>query len=71
MQDEQNEEIDDPNPNIIEQLGRYDGYVLHHYKHRKLVFTDKALHPDVIASTVEDELTNMSLLLGCQIKLRF
>jgi len=51
----EDEENDDPIPAIIEQLGRHERYVLYHYKHQKLVFVDKALHPDEIASAIEDE----------------
>ncbi|MEL1817476.1 hypothetical protein V2W53_20640, partial [Acinetobacter baumannii] len=49
------EMADDPIPDIIQQLGIHERYVLYHYKHQKLVFADKALHPDDIAMAVQDE----------------
>ncbi|RIL16445.1 hypothetical protein CYQ93_06315 [Acinetobacter baumannii] len=55
FEDEDNEEKDDPIPYIIEQLSMCERYVLYHYKHQKLIFADKALHPDDIAMAVQDE----------------
>ncbi len=55
FEDEDNEEKDDPIPYIIEQLSMCERYVLYHYKHQKLIFADKALHPDDLANAVQDE----------------
>ncbi|CAA0235026.1 hypothetical protein ABKPCSM17A_02303 [Acinetobacter baumannii] len=55
FEDEENEENDDPILYITQQLSMCERYVLYHYKHQKLVFAEKALHPDDIAMAVQDE----------------
>ena len=47
--------IEDPIPKLIEQLGIYERYVLYHYKHQKLIYADRALHPDDIINAVQAE----------------
>ncbi|PTV52105.1 hypothetical protein [Acinetobacter seifertii] len=50
------EENDDPIPYIVEQLGIYERFVLHHYKHQKLAYANcLSRHPDDMANDAQNE----------------
>lgn len=55
LQDSEEEMTSDLTVHIIEQLGVYERYVLYHYKHQKLIYAHRTLHPDDITNAVQDE----------------
>lgn len=50
------EMADDPIPDIIQQLGIYERFVLHRYKQQKQVYADYlSIHPDDMANDAQNE----------------
>ncbi|MDX8164390.1 hypothetical protein [Acinetobacter pittii] len=56
FKDKENDKNDDPIPYIIQQLGIYERFLLHRYKHQKLAYADcLSTHPDDMANDAQNE----------------